>query len=68
MREIALGESLIPGHKVAAGMATVHYSSLLSVEQCLLQVRLNSAFKPGFYGILWQNNVEIRKEVKSRCC
>lgn len=59
LREIALGERLIPGHKVAAGIATVHFSSLLFIEQCSLQVRLNSGFKPGFYGITGNRSVNI---------
>lgn len=59
LREIALGEKLIPGHKAAAGMATAPFSSLLFMEQCSLQVRLNSGFKPSFYGITGNRSVNI---------
>lgn len=59
LREIAPGEKLIPGHKAAAGKATLHFGNLLFIEQCSLRVRLNSSFKPGFYGILWEMNQSI---------
>lgn len=55
------GEKLIPGHKVAAGMATLHFGSLLFIDQCSLRIRLNSGFKPGFYGIMGNGSVDTEK-------
>lgn len=67
------GAKLISGHKLAAGMATLHFGSLLFTEQCSLRVRLNW-FQASFFMALQemdpsiQKNVWIPKEVKARCC